>query len=343
MFLDEIKHQYVTLPKAGTWPQADHSFEPDSLWAINAALASHRPLLVQGEPGTGKSQLARAAAAALGRVPLSYVVNARTESRDLQYHYDALARLAEAQTATLSHGKETDAQKVLAKLHPRHFLEPGVLWWAFNWTEAKTQHGKCHSRGEAPILPDDAILGDKSHVKAKVENGVVVLIDEIDKADADVPNGLLETLGNGGFSVPYINQSVNATDPFPLVVVTTNGDRELPPAFLRRCVILEMAFPTKSDEFIQRLSERGRQRYGDALDKDRDKFEKDPYVEVAEKLWYDREKALKSQLTGPGQAEYFDMLEALVNLKGSQKLKPGEALAKLRNFIFRKYARGKRS
>lgn len=331
MFLDESKHQYVTLPKVGSWPQADHVFEPDSVWAINAALASKRPLLIRGEPGTGKSQLARAAAAALGRVPLSFVVNARSESRDLQYHYDALARLAEAQTASLTSSGKKDQKETLEALHPRHFLEPGVLWWAFNWADAETQHRTCHAKGLAPQIPQLARLNNQINVPVEVKNGVVVLIDEIDKADADVPNGLLETLGNGGFSVPYVNREVNARKPFPLVILTTNGDRELPPAFLRRCLILKMAFPTDETAFVETLSERGKKRYHNRLPS---AF----YGSIAEMLWQDRQEVLQRQATGPGQAEYFDMLEALEELRGHGSWDLDEALKELRQFVFQKHA-----
>lgn len=331
MYLDPKKHQDVTLPPIGSWPAADHSFETESIWAINAALASRRPLLVRGEPGTGKSQLARAAAAALGRVPLSYVVNARTESRDLQYHYDALARLAEAQTATLTQKKDQEAQDVLSSLHPKHFLAPGVLWWAFNWGNAEKQHHLCRSAGAKPEPPGPATLGDGSKMHADIANGTVVLIDEIDKADSDVPNGLLETLGNGGFSVPYINQAVIATHPFPLVILTTNGDRELPPAFLRRCLILRMQFSKDEGEFVTKLTNRGRRRYGQRLPDG-------IYEKVAKELWTDRITILTNQRTGPGQAEYFDMLEALVNLKEDNDVDPDTALDGIAKFMFKKFA-----
>ena len=77
-------------------PELVHVFDEDSIQAVNAALAARRPLLVRGEPGIGKSQLARAAAKALGRVYVPFVVDARIESRDLLWHFDAVARLAEA-------------------------------------------------------------------------------------------------------------------------------------------------------------------------------------------------------------------------------------------------------
>src|SRR5215831_19488070 len=89
--------QAILLPAAGGLPDSVHVIDEDSILAINAALATGRPLLVRGEPGTGKSQLARAAAQALGRAFVSHAVDARTETRDLLWTVDAVARLAEAQ------------------------------------------------------------------------------------------------------------------------------------------------------------------------------------------------------------------------------------------------------
>lgn len=87
----------IELPRTGSLPGEWHVFEPRTVNAINAALAARRPLLVRGDPGVGKSQLARAAAQQLGRAFISFVVDSRTESRDLLYHFDAVQRLADAQ------------------------------------------------------------------------------------------------------------------------------------------------------------------------------------------------------------------------------------------------------
>lgn len=331
MFLNMDQHRWVKLPKVGSWPQAHHEFEKKSLWAINAALASRRPLLIQGEPGTGKSQLARAAAAALGRILLSYVVNARTESRDLQYTYDPLSRLADAQTASLTFAKDESRKAVLEKLHPRFFMAPGVLWWAFDWQDALEQHRNCSSSGQVPPNPDPATLQDGTQIQSDPANGTVVLLDEIDKAESDVPNGLLETLGNGGFSLPYLDKAVTAAEPFPLVVLTTNGDRELPPAFLRRCLALTLEFESGSS-FIEKLTRRGMRRYKSVLDESLCR-------EMAKKLLEDREETLKTHPMGPGQAEYFDMLEALARMK-TQGIDLVEAVKEIREYIFEKYIHG---
>lgn len=139
------------------WPKSVHVFDEKSLWALNAAFATGRPLLLRGEPGTGKSQLARAAAAVLGWPLLSKVVNARMEPEDLLYRFDAVARLATAQVMT----GEGDRDE---KLEPRNFLLPEILWWAFDSDTARAQQevaGKNCGSGERRIWGgrDTAVCG----------------------------------------------------------------------------------------------------------------------------------------------------------------------------------------
>ncbi|MCP4218604.1 MAG: AAA domain-containing protein, partial [bacterium] len=224
--LDKFKDGHIEhLPRCGSWPESVHQFDEHSLWAIKAALAAERPLLVRGEPGCGKSQLARAAAQLLGRAFVAEVIHSRTESRDLQWHFDAVARLGEAQTLGVS-GKTCDVEKCL---DAGNFLSPGALWWTFEWHSAETQFGKCNMGMPQPECPPGW----------KPEKGCVLLIDEIDKADADLPNGLLETLGNGAFTVPYVKDPIgmSASAPPPLVVITTKEGRGLPAAFFLRCLL----------------------------------------------------------------------------------------------------------
>src|SRR5262249_34303453 len=139
----------ILLPKLGSWPPAVHVFAPQERDALLAAEAANRPLLVRGEPGTGKSQLARAAAVARGRLVLSVVVNARTECQDLQWHFDAVGRVGEAQILAYAHARETDMRQYL---QPRRFLTPGPLWWVFDWDSALAQYQACASPA-VPIPP----------------------------------------------------------------------------------------------------------------------------------------------------------------------------------------------
>ncbi len=283
------------LPASGSWPAAVHMFEEKSIWAVKAALAAERPLLVRGEPGSGKSQLARAAARVLHRAFISEVVHARSECRDLQYHFDAVARLGEAQTLGIS-GQD---REITRRLDPLRFLSPGALWWTFDWESAEKQFKICNTGMGRPLKPKDW----------EPHQGCVLLIDEIDKADADLPNGLLETLGNGAFTVPYLDEPVGLKEnvPPPLVVITTNEERELPGAFLRRCMVLHLDLPDEEEELVKWLSARGEIHFGDTCsEKVRSK--------AAKLLWRDRQEAFKHGLQAPGQAEYLDMLRAVGRL-----------------------------
>ncbi len=307
----------IDLPAEGSWPKAVHVFDEKSIWAIKAALTAERPLLVRGEPGTGKSQFARAAARVLNRVFISEVVHARTESRDLLWSFDAVARLGEAQT--LGVGKvEKD---VSARLAPQRFLGPGALWWTFDWDSAHDQFERCGLGIRPPKRPEG---WEPAH-------GCVLLIDEIDKADADLPNGLLETLGNGSFTVPYLDDPVgmagNAQP--PLVVITTNEERELPAAFLRRCLVLHLRMPAEEEELKCWLCKRGYHHF-------KDECSRDVRLKAAELLWKDRDNALKYGLPAPGQAEYLDLLRAVKRL-GKDEAGQIEALQAISEFALVKH------
>ncbi len=287
----------ILLPAVGTWTPACHIFDEESAYAIEAALAAGRPLLVRGEPGTGKSQLARAAAEVLTRVLVAEVVHARSESHDLLYHFDAVGRLGEAQA--LDRGCSAKDRAKL--LNPRRFISPGPLWWVFDWGSAERQYSGCLHR---PARPLEAGKG----------KGCVLLIDEIDKADADLPNGLLETLGNGAFPVPYLAQQVGLTEAArnnpPLVIITTNEERELPPAFVRRCLVLRMTLPE-----APLLKRRAAEQPDICCD--------DKVMErVLEQLFRDREAAATEGVTPPGQAEFFDILRALTRMTEGQSGAP---------------------
>ncbi|HRY14465.1 MAG TPA: MoxR family ATPase [Candidatus Competibacteraceae bacterium] len=288
----------IDLPAWGTWPAAVHLFDEASADAVLAALAAERPLLVKGEPGAGKSQLARAAAQHLGRLFVSTVVHSRSEAQDLQWEYDAVARLGEAQVLA-SVPSELSPQE---RLDPRRFLIPGPLWWVFDWRSAQDQvqdYSLC--KANPPSQPKDW----------QPEQGSVLLIDEIDKAEADLPNSLLETLGNGAFPVPWLKAPVGlrAGVPPPLVVITTNEERELPAAFLRRCLVLNLQLPNDPKELVDCLIKRGGEHFGtDCSESVR--------ILVAEQLVKDRVKARELGRPTPGQAEYLDILRALKNARG---------------------------
>lgn len=301
------------LREQGGLPDAVHVFEQRVIDAVDAALAARRPLLVRGEPGTGKSQLARAAAVAMGRAFVSTAVDAQTETRDLLWTLDAVARLAEAQ-ATGRGGRQ--------RVAVRRFVEPGVLWWAFDWTGARGQarragSGACHRVEPTGWTP---------------AAGTVVLVDEIDKADSSVPNGLLDALGQGSFSTPW-GEAVRMAEPRPLVVITTNEERTLPPAFLRRCFVLQLDLPVEGDGLRDKLVRYGRAHFPHA--------EPAALTKALDLLAPWRKAVYERGLNPPGVAEYLDLLRA-----AHDGAKPGDTaldrLDRYADFVVEKHPREKR-
>ena len=323
---------------------AAHVFDEPMIDAVNLALAANRPLLVRGEPGSGKSQLARAVAKLMKRPFIAKVVDASTEATELLYDFDAVSRLAKAQLmAAVGHVGVSDPpyategdepqRLVEEKLHEKHFTRPGPLWWAFHWESAA---GRTKAlRRATPPAP-----GDWSYQTG----GVVVLIDEIDKADGTVPNGLLGALGSGWFDEPGgVRVEVNANAEAPLIVVTTNEERVLPDAFVRRCVVLQfdvgdVRTPDGRKKFVQLLTTRGRAHHPEV-----DVLSDEILNLVAEQLVKDRVALLDRRLGLPGVAEYLDLLWGLRELTNDTrdaraKEKAQKALLeRLAAFVFDKH------
>jgi MoxR-like ATPase len=168
---------------------------PDLMTAVNAAVALERPLLVKGEPGTGKTLLAREVATALGRPYFEWHVKSTSKAQQGLYEYDAVARLRDSQ---LGEARATEIA---------NYIRRGMLWEAFD--------------SAAPA---------------------VLLIDEIDKADIEFPNDLLRELDRMDFTVYETGEIVKARHR-PLVIITSNNEKELPDAFLRRCFFHYIRFP----------------------------------------------------------------------------------------------------
>lgn len=279
----------ILLEPSGTWPVSVHRFDAETASALRAAEAAGRPLLLRGAPGTGKSQTARAAATAAApqRLFLSIVIDGRTEAQDLQWRYDAIGRLSDA------HASGSAAKDAA------HYVSPGPLWWAFEWKEANEQWER-RKQGDRPQSPHDW----------KPEHGTVLLIDEIDKADPDLPNAFLEVLGNQGFSVPFLGQSVVRGATPPLVIITTNEERELPDAFLRRCFVHILKPPAD-------LVAMGRRHLA------RRRLEGRCFTKVleraAELIAKDQVRARELKTYAPGLAEYLDLVIALAAQCGSEQ------------------------
>lgn len=305
----------------------NHIFNEEDCYALWAAHAAGRPLLVRGKPGTGKSQMAKAIAQQLGWAFVSEVVQGNTDLSDLHYHFDAIGRLGEAQ-ANQGQNKET--------LNPVHFLSPGAFWWAYNWKTASEQYERCSTH----LKPAPSVPTTNKKWQAAT-GGVVLLIDEIDKADPDLPNGLLETLGQYQFNVPYLNRKDTASadinpvtaDPSRLlVIISTNEERELPTAFMRRCFVHTLVMEESSevnDDGLERryewLIERGKLHFGNDI-------ADSVYLHAAKLLWKDRAGSGQNQYS-PGLAEYIDLLNALNALDKSDQ---SDRLEKIAGFALQK-------
>jgi len=175
----------------------------DLMMAVNAALTLERPLLVKGEPGTGKTMLAIEIARALGRPLFEWHIKSTTKAQHGLYEYDAVSRLRDSQLGD-------------AKVHDiRNYIMQGMLWSAFV--------------SNAPA---------------------VLLIDEVDKADIEFPNVLLRELDRMEFCVYETRELVKARHR-PLVLITSNNEKELPDAFLRRCFFHYIRFPDR--ETMERI------------------------------------------------------------------------------------------
>jgi MoxR-like ATPase len=167
----------------------------DLTMAVNAAVKLERPLLVKGEPGTGKTMLAQEVATSLGMPLFEWHIKSTTKARHGLYEYDAVSRLRDSQ---LGDERVKDI---------RNYIEKGTLWRAF-----------------------------------ESEQRALVLIDEIDKADIEFPNDLLQELDRMEFYVHELHETVRASIR-PVVIITSNNEKELPDAFLRRCFFHYIRFP----------------------------------------------------------------------------------------------------
>ncbi len=299
----------------GSWRQAIHVWDAKELDALALAQASGRPLLVRGEPGTGKSQLARAAAALLRWAFRYEVITARHEAQDLLWRYDAVERLASAQAG--------------ASVPMQNYVTPGPLWWALN-PKGATQQARLAqtalSTTGAPAVEEEL----------PAVQGTVVLIDEIDKADSDLPNSLLEVLGNGSFTLPWgaaLLPAGQAASP-TLIIITSNEERELPAAFVRRCICLHLVPPSDKDKekdkqcFLDWLILRAKAHFPSMADA--------VLAAAATQVYQDREESPPSLGTRPGLAEYLDLLRALHNIAPDNPAKQHQWLARLAPYALMK-------
>lgn len=228
---------------------ADYIASEELLQSVNIAAALGKPLLVKGEPGTGKTVLAEAVAKSLGMPLYIWSIKSTTKAQDGLYVYDTVQRLYDSQFGTA--GVDDIG----------HYIRLGKLGEAF-----------------------------------KSEKRVVLLIDEIDKADLEFPNDLLWELDKMEFYIPETGETIKAKDR-PIVIITSNAEKELPDAFLRRCIFHYIAFP--EPETMKRIVQARHPGLEEAL------------VDSALEAFYKLRK-LPAIAKKPGTAELLDWLQALV-------------------------------
>ncbi|MEW8627232.1 MAG: MoxR family ATPase [Candidatus Thiodiazotropha sp.] len=302
---------FFDLPPEDTFPGDDdvepYVFTEDIAIAIDVAHITGRPLLVEGKPGCGKSRLAEALAAVKGWHFLNKSITSRTTLEDLTNEFDHLQRLHDAHSA----GGNSDSIKA-----DWEYNRPGIFWWAFNRPSAQNR-GRDDERARAAFKGVERVQKDGA-------NHTLLLIDEIDKAEPDLPNDLLDTierrrieLRDGSFIAADKSQT--------FTIITSNRERTLPAAFLRRCVSLYIEEPGPDD-----LKKIAKSHLGAGIDKTL-------LEQIVGKILDYREREETEGLRVPGTSEFLDTLKVCIE----RDIKPDESSRvwrQVENSILRKKA-----
>jgi MoxR-like ATPase len=314
--------------------------DPALQLAAETAIVTRRPLLIRGEPGTGKSTFAPFAARNLNWRYYEKSVTGRMEARDLLWTFDALERLRDAQTRL--------------EVTPEKYIKPGVLWWAFDrkgaldllaqrarlrqyggnrmresrkYRSVRGARGNSRPYRDSPALhPEEAVeepFAESNSLRDRER--AVVLIDEIDKADPEVPNDLLEVIGLNRFFLDELSKVVERNIPPPdanqasanhfgslLIVITTNEERDLPPAFLRRCIVHTLREPAEREQQVRRLRDIVGLHMQTLIDSKPKGSEM--VAAVADKFCELREQPRASGRRRPGTAEFLDAVRVCLHL-----------------------------
>ncbi|MEJ1408378.1 MAG: MoxR family ATPase [Candidatus Sedimenticola sp. (ex Thyasira tokunagai)] len=270
-------------------------FDDEIAITVDAAFATRRPLLISGPPGCGKSRLAETIADLKGWHYIGKTLTSRTRIEDLTVEMDHLRRLHDA------HKKEGNIDSDWA------YYMPGIFWWALNSKTAKNRGAppEHHEKVEEASFP-----GLERRQEQAVES-TVILLDEIDKAEPDLPNDLLELLDRGSFDLPNGQKEYRDKAKAILTVITTNGERELPLAFLRRCVHLELTQPPKEALIRIAVCHFAEEHTTESEHKQLVK----KISAIVEQFDKCRRQAKQDDLRVPGTSELLDAIRASIKLK----------------------------